>query len=132
MKNTESIIEKLLASAASERQLGNADAAEVFEARAEMLRKKYGLPLSPCTEPVKVPISHPEKAQPPKVQDPWGNFPGVPPPERPLTPAQLQALRDAAAAVGGRPLTDKEADRALGRKENIQKSEHGTVSDIWL
>jgi len=115
MKNTESMIEKLERSAASERQLGNVGAAEVFEARAEKLRQKYNLPRP---EPVKEQVK-------PEVQRPdyWDNFPGVKAPEAPLTNAQLTALRTLAASAG-RPLTDRERAAVLGQKiEDAPKGE---------
>jgi hypothetical protein len=113
----EELVSKLLASAASERALGNHEAADTFTAKAEGLRQKYNLPR---TEPVNEPLPpEPVKEQPPKVQrreNYWDNFPGVPPPEAPLTNEQLAALRSAAAAVGGRMLTDNEMRVALGQK----------------
>ena len=115
MKNTESMIEKLERSAASERQLGNVAAAEVFEARAEKLRKKYSLPRP---EPVKEQLK-PEVPRP----DYWDNFPGVKAPEAPLTNTQLAALRTLAASAG-RPLTDRERAAVLGQKiEDAPKGE---------
>lgn len=124
--NKQAIIEKLERSAMGERVAGNLDAASSFELKAARLRKKYNLPRP---EPVK---ETPRVAPQPVTTDVFSDFPGVPPPERPLTNAQLQALRDAAKAVGGRPLTNKEAASALGIEYKSQKSESGTMSDIWI
>jgi hypothetical protein len=116
MKNTESMIEKLERSAASERQLDNVAAAEVFEARAEKLRQKYHLPRpEPAKEQVKPEVQRRENYS--------DNFPGVPRPEAPLTNAQLAALRNLAASAG-RPLTDRERAAVLGQKiEDAPKGE---------
>lgn len=104
------LVDKLLASAESERAIGNTAAAQTFEAKAEELRRRYNL-TAPAAEPITPPVMQPQKQT-----DYFSDFPGVSAPERPLTNEQLAALRDAAAAVG-RPLTDRETDRALGRKE---------------
>jgi hypothetical protein len=44
MKNTEAMIEKLERSAASERAIGNHEAASTFDAKAKRLRLKFNLP----------------------------------------------------------------------------------------
>jgi hypothetical protein len=44
MKNTESMIEKLEASAAGEKAIGNHEAASTFTAKAARLRRKFNLP----------------------------------------------------------------------------------------
>lgn len=111
MKNPTAIIEKLEAQSASERALGNHDAADAFSAKAKAMRLKYNLPLP---EPVK----EQPKAVSTVLPRPFhSNFPGVPPIEAPLTNAQLQALRSAAAFYG-RPLTDQERARILGLKDD--------------
>jgi hypothetical protein len=52
MKNTQSMIEKLERSAASERAMGNHDAASSFELKAEKLRRRYNLPRAePAVKP---------------------------------------------------------------------------------
>jgi hypothetical protein len=118
--NKQAMIEKLEAQANSERKLGNHDAASSFELKAARLRKKYNLPAS---EPVKERISQPAKVQPKVQQDYWGNFPGVPPPEAPLSNEQLNALR---AAAAGRALSDNERDAVLGKKTK----EGGNI--LWI
>jgi hypothetical protein len=114
------MIDKLERSAASERACGNHDAASTFELKADKLRRKYNLPR---TEPVNEPINQPAKPQPKVQQDYWGNFPGVPPPEAPLSNEQLNALR---AAAAGRALSDNERDAVLGKKTK----EGGNI--LWI
>lgn len=119
------LVDKLLASAESERAIGNTAAAQTFEAKAEKLRRRYNLTAAaPAAEPITPPVM-----QPRKQNDYFSDFPGVSAPERPLTNEQLAALRDAAAAVG-RPLTDRETDRALGRKERDTYPTGDVIS--WL
>lgn len=120
------LVDKLLASAESERAIGNTAAVQTFEAKAEELRRRYNL-TAPAPE-----VKEQVVAQPKVPQDNWANFPGVSRPEAPLTADQLAALRKAAADVGGRMLTDAEAARALGREYKAQKPETGAVSDIWI
>ena len=113
MTDHEVLISKLEAQAASERACGNHQAADAFDARANTLRQKYDL-APPVVKPAVEP-SAPSVMQPQKQRDYFSGFPGVDTNQRPMTAAQLQSLRDAAAVVG-RPLSQPEADRALGRK----------------
>jgi len=121
MKNTEAMIDKLERSAASERQLGNVAAAEVFEARAEKLRKKYDLAppvVKPAVEPSKSPVMQPQKQR-----DYFSDFPGVAPREAPLTNEQLAALRTEAQKLG-RMLSDNDRARVLGQEIKEEPSKH--------
>jgi hypothetical protein len=121
MTDHEVLISKLCAQAEGERACGNHEAAAAFEARAEKLRKKYDLAppvVKPAVEPSKSPVMQPQKQR-----NYFSDFPGVDTNQHPLTAAQLQSLRDAAAVVG-RPLSQHDADRALGRKsEDAPKGE---------
>lgn len=114
--NKNDMIDKLERSAASERACGNHQAAAAFDARAEKLRLKYGLPKHDA-------VKEQVKTEVPQRENYSDNFPGVPRPEAPLTNAQLAALRNLAASAG-RPLTDRERAAVLGQKiEDAPKGE---------
>ena len=113
MSNRQETIEKLEASAASERKLGNNAAADRFAAKAASLRRKHNLSKP---DAVKEPL--PQDKTQSVCQPLWShsdNFPGVPPQEAPLSNSQLSALRESSQAKG-RPLTDAERDAVLGKK----------------
>ena len=111
--NTVELIEKLEASAISERKLGNDAAADRFAAKAEALRRKRNLS-KPEAEKAPLPQEQSQRVRQP-LWDRFDNFPGVPPQEAPLSNSQLSALREASQAKG-RPLTDAERDAVLGKK----------------
>lgn len=127
------LIDKLEASAKSEAALGNNEAASAFEQRILTLRKKFNLPAQQTEpDPAKAPeVAKPrEPDQPVKTWDQFSNFPGVRKPDGPLTNQQLGALRDAARAAGGRPLTDNEVARVLGKEETPYEKQRRAECEI--
>jgi len=122
--NTVELIEKLEASAISERKLGNDAAADRFAAKAEALKRKHNLS-KPEAVKESLPQEQSQRVRAP-LWDRFDNFPGVPPQEAALSNSQLSALREVSQAKG-RPLTDAERDAVLG-KTNQETGE----SPKWL